>query len=1367
MSVSLSDVTTSVTFTEAGSAVTLSPSLAVSDSDSTTLASATVQITGGTFGGDADTLTFSTGTTSITANYDSTSETLTLTGSDTLANYQQVLDGVAFNSTSQNPTDYGSDPARTVTWTVNDGSADTTAATTINITAVNNPPTLSGVAGSASFTEHGGAVTLSSAVSITDPDDLDLSGATVAITGGSFAGASDTLAVSGASGGTFDAGAITVSYDSTTETLTLSGTDTLAEYQTALDEVTFGSGENPTDYGSNPTRTVTWQVQDPSGTANSGSDTSTLATTTVSITNVNDAPTLALGTRTVAWTEEQSPLATSLSPSVTITDPDDLNLASATVSIASGFVSGDTLAIGSVTSGTLDGGKISYSYSSNARTLTLTGSDTLAEYQNALDAIAYNGGENPTVFGLITTRKLVWTLNDGGGTLNGGVQLSAPVTSTISVTGVNDAPTLALGTTASWTEEGADATLAPSASITDIDNNQLVGGTVQIAGGTFSGDGDLLEVYDPTFGSAQTSGVYIGLHVTYNYDFSTQTLTLSGTDSLSDYRTVLEHVVFTSGENPTNFGSDPSRLITWQVNDGGGTANGGVQLSSVVTMTLGIINVNDPPTLGNVASSAFFTEEHAATTLSPSVSVTDPDNLNLVGATVKITGGTFSGDGDVLAAEGTNSGTIVQGGGTITVAYSSETLTLTGTDTLADYQAVLDAVTFQAVLENPTNFGSNPTRTLVWTLNDGSGSNKLSTPVTSTVTITNVNDAPTLGHLTDNAFFTEEGGAATLSGSATVSDPDDLDLSGATVKIVGGTFASDGDVLAATTTGTVVTASYNSSTETLTLSGIDTLAHYQSVLDSITFNAGENPTNYGSNPTRAISWMIMDPSGTANAGINATFPVTTTVSITNVNDPPTLANVATMANVAFNGQTITVSPALSVADPDNLTLVNATVRITGGTFAGDGDVLAATTTGTSIVASYNSTTETLTLAGIDTPAHYQQVLDSLTFDSTSSNPTNSASDPTRTLSWVANDGSASNNLSAAATTTIAFSPPPKNDFNGDAKSDVLLQNNDGLPQIWLMNGTSVTSMVTLLNPGPSWQVMATGDFNADGSTDILWQNTDGLTGIWEMNGLSVIAAGTLGNPGSSWHAIATGDFNSDGKADILWQNTDGMTGIWEMNGLSVIAAGSLGNPGSSWHAIGTGDFNGDGLADILWQNTDGTTGIWEMNGLSVIAAGTLGNPGSSWHAIATGDFNGDGLADILWQNTDGMTGIWEMNGLSVIAAGTLGNPGSSWHAIGTSDFNGDGKADIIWQNADGMPGIWEMNGTSVIGSGPLPNPGSTWHIKDDGPIGSDPTGAAAPPPTLHLSTPDAAAGPPSSGLSAAVVLGAAPADPIWKPQLIG
>ena len=82
-----------------------------------------------------DTLAASTSGTSITASYNASTGVLSLTGSDTLAHYQQVLDSVSYSSTNQNPTNSGADPSRTVSWTVNDGTlSSATQTTTVNIT---------------------------------------------------------------------------------------------------------------------------------------------------------------------------------------------------------------------------------------------------------------------------------------------------------------------------------------------------------------------------------------------------------------------------------------------------------------------------------------------------------------------------------------------------------------------------------------------------------------------------------------------------------------------------------------------------------------------------------------------------------------------------------------------------------------------------------------------------------------------------------------------------------------------------------------------------------------------------------------------------------------------------------------------------------------------------------------------------------------------------------------------------------------------------------------------------------------------------------------------------------------------------------
>ena len=62
---------------------------------------------------------------------------LTLTGSDTLANYEAALESITYTNTSEDPNTGN----RTVTWVVNDGDLDSVGVTsTITIAAVNDDP---------------------------------------------------------------------------------------------------------------------------------------------------------------------------------------------------------------------------------------------------------------------------------------------------------------------------------------------------------------------------------------------------------------------------------------------------------------------------------------------------------------------------------------------------------------------------------------------------------------------------------------------------------------------------------------------------------------------------------------------------------------------------------------------------------------------------------------------------------------------------------------------------------------------------------------------------------------------------------------------------------------------------------------------------------------------------------------------------------------------------------------------------------------------------------------------------------------------------------------------------------------------------
>ena len=104
----------------------------------------------------------------------------------------------------------------------------------------------------------------------------------------------------------------------------------------------------------------------------------------------------------------------------------------------------------------------------------------------------------------------------------------------------------------------------------------------------------------------------------------------------------------------------------------------------------------------------------------------------------------------------------------------------------------------------------------------------------------------------------------------------------------------------------------------------------------------------------------------------------------------------------------------TVLDLDTPTIELATIVITD---MQAGDLLAADTTGTAITATYDSGTGELSLVGPNTLANYQQVLASVTFETT-------AGGTSRTLTWQLDDGEAANNLSTVVNSTITLNSPP-------------------------------------------------------------------------------------------------------------------------------------------------------------------------------------------------------------------------------------------------------------------------------------------------------------------------------------------------------
>jgi hypothetical protein len=139
-----------------------------------------------------------------------------------------------------------------------------------------------------------------------------------------------------------------------------------------------------------------------------------------------------------------------------------------------------------------------------------------------------------------------------------------------------------------------------------------------------------------------------------------------------------------------------------------------------------------------------------------------------------------------------------------------------------------------------------------------------------------------------------------------------------------------------------------------------------------------------------------------------------------------------------------------------------------------------------------------------------------------------------------------------------------------------------------MNGTTLTSGAMIANPGPTWHVEGTGDFASDGNTDIVLQNDNGQVDVWMMNGTTLAGGIVVADPGSAWQVKGIGDYSDGGQADILLQNSDGSVAIWEMTGPTMTVGALITNPGSTWtlgddHLTFIGGGPGDATLNATFQ----------------------------------------------------------------------------------------------------------------------------------------------------------------------------------------
>lgn len=303
------------------------------------------------------------------------------------------------------------------------------------------------------------------------------------------------------------------------------------------------------------------------------------------------------------------------------------------------------------------------------------------------------------------------------------------------------------------------------------------------------------------------------------------------------------------------------------------------------------------------------------------------------------------------------------------------------------------------------------------------------------------------------------------------------------------------------------------------------------------------------------------------------------------------------------------------------------------------------------------------------------------------------------------------------------------DFNGDGRLDVLWVNY--FPrEILIWAGTPDGGFVQA-SAGPfanEWGVTGAADFDGDGKSDILLQAGDNVA-FWVMDGARVTRYSPVSVRMPGHVLVAKGDFNGDRKADFVWEVPDTRELVMWLGDGSGFSVAPVRAYAQGWKIWGAGDIDGDGRSDLLLTHPSARLfAYWTMDGAAPVryspAFRLPGAESLAWRygPVAAGDYTGDGKLDIvLSRERDQSLLLWrgDGNGFTEVpmprhtpgwqVVRSLGAEGAPVRPYVKGDANGDGKADdfvlgmLTQYNPDGPPFYVPVE------------QGENWHLLRDGP----------------------------------------------------
>ncbi|MEQ5776592.1 DUF4347 domain-containing protein [Thalassospira sp. NFXS8] len=1097
----------------------------------------------------------------------------------------------------------------------------------------NSAPVATTSGGTTSYTENGSGTVIDSGFTVTDSDSATFASATISVTG-NFSSGQDVLAYTNSG----SQGNITGSYNSSTGVLTLTSsgsTATAAEWQSAIRSVTYA---NSSDAPSEAARTI-------SITVNDGTDDSNTATKTVSVTAVNDDPTSQSSTDS---NETGFPFGLTFTEDTQASlDLTSINL----VDVDSG--SGDLTLVLTASSGVfyLSASGVLELSGHTTNTITLKGTlSDLEAYINQPTNITYKPGENINGSG----EKITVTLNDGGNTGTGGGSTVTLGDINLTITAVDDAPTASAPTDVTvFTDTLSNLDLS-ALDFADVDSTSLTV-TLTLNAGTFS---------SPADGSGVGSGVTAAL-------VNATTITLAGSiTDINAYLGTSSNIKYTTASGAQG---DNVAAITVKANDGTTDA-------TVATINIDAEDPNDAPVLTPASPILTGINEDATTNSGQTVGsfltgVTDADTGAVTGIAIS---GLTSGNGSWqystdAGSNWTNVGAVSETGA----------LLLRSTDLVRFVPNGENATAASISYHAWDQTGSGSAGSKVSVTSTGADTAFSTATDTASITVTAVNDAPTVAGVPATVTVTEDSASDLDLSAIAFSDVDN----GATLTV---TFTAGAGTLAASD-GTGVTVGGTSTALTLT----GTVSAINTYLDTVGAIKYTSATNAEGTAVTTIGVKANDGAGSGDVDLG-----NMSVNVTGVNDAPTASGVPATVTVTEDSASNLDLSAITFTDVDS----GATLTVTFT--AGAGTLAASDGTGVTVGGTSTALTLTGTVSAINT---YLDTVGAIKYTS--------AADATgtgvTTIGVKANDGAGSGDVDfgnmsvnvtnvndaptvtgVPATVTVTEDTASNLDLSAitfadvDSSGNITVTFTAGAGTLAASDGTDVTvggtGTATLTLTGTVSAINTyldtvgaikyTSATNAEGTavTTIGVKANDGAgSGDVNLGSMSVTVTGVNDAPTVTDNAVVT----------LTGANEDTTTSAVSISDILTSAGyGDVDTGASSGIAI-TG-LTGNGT----WQySTDGTT--WTTIGSASTTEAVLLTSTTQLHFVPDGN-NGE-TATLSFKAWDQTSGTASTNG-SLQTADVSTTGGNSAFSVNTA------SAKVVVTNVNDAPTVTGVPATVTV-----------------------------------------------------------------------